>query len=287
NNEPIISLEMNGKDYWLHSKYNATAEAENWAVTIKDSLGSSEDVILYGLGLGYYLEAVLRIPNVHRVYVVEPSVEVFVRLIHSRDIRSLLSDKRLKLLAVGSEQNLISEIANQLSSYVATGSLPLVAPPIYQRLFKNTFEMLLGNVKRALMDQVANLQTYQAFQSYWISNILTNLKYTIKSPSVECLRNAYLGITTVIVGSGPSLKEDIHYLRQLKNNCLIIAAGSSIQAFVREGIDPHLVVSMDGGPDNFQAFKNVEIDNVPLLFIPQIKSEILDIYKGQMMHAKF
>ena len=65
-------------------------------------------------------------------------------------------------------------------------------------------------------------------------------------------------------------------LKKLKKHALIIAAGSSTQALLKNGITPHLIISMDGSEPNYRAFKNLNLKGVPLLFSPIIKYKILD-----------
>ncbi|AIQ65878.1 hypothetical protein PSTEL_24980 [Paenibacillus stellifer] len=287
NNETNMVVTVDRQEYFLHSKYNATAEARNWISTLQSEVTSSGHVLLFGIGLGYFLEALLELSEVVQVYVCEPSIIVFNQMIRTRDISKMFSDSRIKLVAVGENPLFLKQIANQISTYLVSNRLVTAIPPIYKRLFMQTFEDLSNDLKDSMIDQIGNLQTYTTFQNLWITNVLKNMRHTIISSSVNLLENAWEGSKAIVVGSGPSLQEDISYLKQLKDKCLIIAAGSSIQALQYNGIQPHLVVSMDGGEPNLRVFENIDTSQVPLLFIPQINSDILEIYKGEMVFALF
>ncbi len=287
NNESNMTLIKNGKTYLMHSKYNAVDESQKWATTIRSEIKSSGCVLLFGMGIGYFLEALLELPEVSQVFICEPSAEVFNFLISHRNIRPMLSNSKVKMVAVGSEDLFLLDIANQISTYLSSKNLSIVAAPIYLRMFGNTFEDLTLKIRSTLMDQIANFQTNEKFQNLWTHNILNNLPYTIKYPSFQCFKDLWKDRPAIIVGSGPSLKEDIHYLRRLQNKCLIIAAGSSIQALQHHGIQPHLIVSMDGGLPNLHVFENIDTSQVPLLFISQIYYGILELYEGKMVSALF
>jgi hypothetical protein len=130
-----------------------------------------------------------------------------------------------------------------------------------------------------------NFATYYHFQQEWSENLLFNLVHHLKGSSISELKDCCKEIPALIVGSGPSLQEDIHMLHDLKEHCLLIAAGSSIQALLHHGIEPHLIVSMDGGEANFAVFRDLEIEHIPLLYAPIIKYKILDHKKSLLLHV--
>ncbi len=68
------------------------------------------------------------------------------------------------------------------------------------------------------------------------------------------MKGAAENIPAVVVGSGPSLGMEIEALRRLKNHVCIIAAGSSIQALLKHGIEPDLIVAMDPSDKNYEVF---------------------------------
>jgi len=287
NNEPNMILNLSGREYCLHSKYNAKAEAQNWISTFRDGIGTTDAVLLFGMGLGYFLEELLEIPEVTCVYVIEPSIKVFNQIVRVRDVRPLLSNSKIKMLAVGSDELFIHEVTNQISAYLSSANLMITATPIYRKMFDIVFGEFSKKMKESLIDQIANFHTIQTFQDQWLSNVLNNLPFTLLYPSVAELNNVWEGISAIVVGSGPSLQKDIHFLKQLTKKCLIIAAGSSIQALQYHGIQPHLLVSIDGGEANVRVFENIDTSSVPLLFITQIHHEILNQYKGEMLFSIF
>lgn len=286
NNEPNLLVNKDSKQYLLHSKYNAKDEAQKWLSTL-DDLDKSGTVFLFGIGLGYFLEALLELKEVKQLFIWEPDTEIFNHLLSCRDIKVLLGDSRIKFLSVGDDDFFVVGIANQISTYISSTNLSIISPTIYQRMYGELYKELNEELKNSMYSQLSNIQTLDTFQNMWLPNILNNLVYSISSNSVEILEGAYAGTTAIIVGSGPSLEADIEKLKLLRNKCLIIAAGSSIQALQHHNIRPHLLVSMDGGVSNLRVFDNIDTEDIPLLFIAQIHSGILDKYSGKMVHAIF
>ncbi len=134
----------------------------------------------------------------------------------------------------------------------------------------------MEEAKTAILDYVSSVNTYKVFGLQWIQNRLFNFPLIVNTPSIEGLKGTMGGVTAVIVGAGPSLEADIEYLRKVKNHALIIAAGSAIQSLKHFGIDPHLIVSVDGGDFNYNVFKNLNVQDIPFLYGPQIHYKILE-----------
>ncbi|MFD3259377.1 6-hydroxymethylpterin diphosphokinase MptE-like protein [Paenibacillus lentus] len=286
NGEVNLKLTVNNKLYFLHSKYNAKEESVKWLESVKEEINKNGQILLFGTGMGYFLDAVIKYSNATHVIVYEPNIGIFNQMIRSKDIRCLLSDDRIKMLAVGCHEYVIAQIAHSILKMFAD-SISLITTPIYLRIFKETYKQLQMSILSEVNNDASNLQTYQMFQKTWLKNILFNLPYTINHPSATSLKGSINGGIVIIVGSGPSLQKDIHYLKKIRNKCFIIAAGSSIQALQYFDLDPDLVVTIDGGIPNYKVFKNIDTSRTPLLFTTQVHHKIAEVYRNDLLYAMF
>ncbi|MBY9077600.1 6-hydroxymethylpterin diphosphokinase MptE-like protein [Paenibacillus sp. CGMCC 1.18879] len=287
NNEPNLVVTSDGNSYFLHSRYNAKEEAKRWIVTLKEKI-ESQYILIVGIGLGFFLEELLVATKAKHIFIHEPSSEVFNTWLKVKDTRAVLSDPRIKLFAVGNDEYLPLQIANEIAGIVS-GPFCMITPPIYEKLYPGTIAQLDLELKDMIIQQISNMQTRKEYQETWLNNILGNISHMSVSPSISELKDIWKdnGVKAIVVGSGPSLKKDIHYLSGLKDKCLIIAAGSSIQAMEHFGVYPHVVVSMDGSLSNYEVFNNIDTSKVPLIFLPPVHYKITDHYEGPMYHAKF
>lgn len=284
--ETNLQINYDGKLLSLHSKYKAQAEAEKWISTVQEDIAENEHMLVFGAGIGYFLEAVLQSVDVKQIIFCEPDIQIFNRMVRLRDIRPILGDDRVKMVAVGDHEFVMAELAHYISTKMS-GSLAVIAAPIYQRMYGNALAHLKDQIQGAVINEASNQQTHEKFNKQWIQNILFNLPYTLKYPSLKFLKDHWKGMKAIIVGSGPSLEQDIHHLNKLKGKCFIIAAGSSIQALQHFGINPDIVIAMDGGIANYRAFEKIDTNCSPILFVTQIHHKILDVYKDQMVYARF
>ncbi|GJM70142.1 hypothetical protein HMSSN036_23580 [Paenibacillus macerans] len=256
-NESNLQITKDGKAYTLHSKYSPVSEAEKWVAGLSDDRKNDDQVLIFGLGMGYFPEALLLSPQfIQRFILFEPDIKVFNWMIRSRDITSILEDERVKMIAVGDHEFVMAELAHYISTRMS-GNLAVFAPPIYQRMYGNELVQLKDLIQGAVINEASNQQTHEKFNKQWIQNILFNLPYTIKYPSLHFLKDHWKGMKAIIIGSGPSLEKDAHYLNRLKGKCFIIAAGSSVQALQHFGVNPDLVIAMDGGIANYRVFEKL------------------------------
>ena len=62
----------------------------------------------------------------------------------------------------------------------------------------------------------------------------------------------------IVVGSGPSLDENIDYIKQLQDTHIVVAAASSSYALLEQGIEPDFLILLERGThevDNYTKLK--------------------------------
>ncbi|GGH33047.1 motility associated factor glycosyltransferase family protein [Paenibacillus segetis] len=284
NQEPNLVLVKDNKTFYLHSKYNAVEEAKKWIISLGAELLQVEHLLIIGCGMGYYLDEVLECSTASNIYVYEPDIHIFNAWVHSRDVQKVLTNQRIRLFVVGEDDLLQTQFTMHISEY-ANKSMSIIAPPIYNKLFHSIIDNVQHKMKESLYIQMVNQVTMDTFQREWVANILYNLPYVVISTPASKLKGGARDVPVIIVGSGPSLQYDISYLRDLQSKCLVIAAGSSIQALEHHGIIPHMVVSIDGGIWNYKVFENVDTSKSPLLYSPQINHKVLEHFDAPLIVA--
>jgi hypothetical protein len=286
NGEPILSYspDVEGTATLMNSRYNPSLEGERWAQSIEQDIRDVEDVILYGVGMGYHLQAFLtRYPD-KRLYVYEPHPEALRCLMEYRDLKSIFQAKRLILLGVGgstrSQVGFLEDVLN-----LVRGNPVALAIPAYKLRFHHLYQQFLEDINRTVRARAASHHTLKRFQHDWVRNKILNMAHNIQTSSFRGMLGKCQGIPAIVVGSGPSLADEWDNLRRLKDRAILIAAGTSIQALLKQGIEPHLAVSMDPGEFNKRAYLSLDLENVPLLYIPTVHSDILNLNFGMKMHA--
>lgn len=104
-------------------------------------------------------------------------------------------------------------------------------------------------------------------------NILKQKEYT----SLAALKGSMKGVPAIICGAGPSLSENIEWLRQLPSQALIIGGGAALAA---RSIPFHAAGGIDPDPD-YGRFKESGSLDVPFFYQDRFSSEILSLVQGQ------
>jgi|HigsolmetaAR203D_1030402.scaffolds.fasta_scaffold01342_3 hypothetical protein len=271
------NLKIRTGDRWVrfYSQYDPEAEVARWAAKVAQELGDMADVILYGLGFGYHL-LMLSMHMTHlRLSIREPDRQIFIAAMHAIDLESLFSRVNVLELLVGGDK--IRQEQMVFNFMKMCGSNPAVKSiPVYEQLNARDILEFCENAKLASMYYVSSMVTYGKYGMQWLQNRLLNLPVVLNTPSLRNFKGLLAGKTAVVVGAGPSLEADIPVLRELKRHALIIAAGSTVQSLLHFGIEPHLIVFMDGGDVNLRVYDNPAIRGIPILFAPMAQHKVIE-----------
>lgn len=266
------NMEVNLNDVWqpIYSRYNPEQEAIRWAQQLQLD---ADEVILVGMGCGYHLKALLEYyPKVH-VHVFEPKEQLILAGLQVGLFFELFAERIRSIEVVPSyhEISSLEELASRffqpIISQILHQRVEILFVPSYQRLFEKEISVITEMFKKLVLQQQHELQVTVGFEKMWTLNALKNLRYTLKSPSAGILKEKVAGKPLIIVSSGPSLEKEVEVLKQYRNHAFILAAGSSVNGLIHQGILPHAVISYDPAPENKKVFDLLATYDVQIPFI--------------------
>jgi len=272
-----------GRQVAFYSRYCPQDEAARWVQQNKSTFETKSNVIVYGFGFGYHAEALQQhYPDVN-LYVYEPDEQIFLAAMHVIDLKELSAKVHIRDLVIGRTKThrdgLFYRYLQRAKGDTATSSLP-----VYAAINNADRQEFFEDAKIAIQNYASSRATYQKFGFEWTKNILFNISKSIDTYSLKELRNRFADVSAVVIGAGPSLAEDIEYVRKLKDHALLIAAGSSIQSLKHFGIAPHLIVLMDGSEVNKKIYGE-DTKEVPFLYSPQSQYEIVESRGAYAVHT--
>ncbi|ALS26097.1 SAM-dependent methyltransferase [Paenibacillus sp. 32O-W] len=283
--DPNIVVLNEGANARLYSQYDPIVEASKWMDQSEHQVEEHEHILIFGLGLGYHAEELARRYPHKKIYLYEPDPEVFKGYIEARDMRPLLNQSNIAALAVGNEEHVIYNLVHIIAKHAVNGFSFLVTPA-YQRYYHAQLSAFRETAEKTIRNYHSNFATFNYFQEEWPQNIIRNFPYAIRTPDIRELKDQCSGIPALIVGSGPSLEADIEMIKSLQNRCMIIAAGTSVQALTHHGITPDLVVSVDGGLVNYNAFEHIDLEQIPLLYSSVVHYKIVEKPRKSSLYVK-
>lgn len=274
---PTITVENGPTMVHVHSSFQPVVEAERW---VREPLGREWDfAVVFGMGLGYHLDALLERRPLCRIVVIEPRPDVFCAAMALKPQNRLLSHPHLELIVTEDPVEAARELFRGHLQRLMDNAPLFVWPATasYAADYWKKFESQLVDMLRATRTDVV---TRRLFHIQWLNNFFENVGRAVGDPGVAALGDRLAGRPAIIAGAGPSLEKNVHLLREAKGNVVIIAAGSSINPLLRHGVEPDLLVSYDPHEANYRHFEHLSAPNVPLVYVPTIYPRIVEEYQG-------
>ncbi|MFF2796879.1 motility associated factor glycosyltransferase family protein [Lysinibacillus xylanilyticus] len=227
-------------DYFLHSKYNPSKEASEFA----DKNFKPERLqLIYGYGAGHFVKAIQKkAKNGEKIIVIEPILSIVDEI------------KDLIVISASSE----AEIREKLDENITlTDNINVIISPNYDKIDDYIYSQVLNAINKKMHSDFVAESTHRFFNKQWPENYLLNLQYILKDQSILKLKEKY-SAPVVIASGGPSLTKQLDNLKLYRNNIILIAAGSTVNTLLHNKIQPDYVITVDGSEANFNHFKDIK-----------------------------
>lgn len=261
-----ITLSDAETGYNIHSLSDPMWEAREHAKAIYS--GKYDRVVLMGGGLGYLAYQLWEI-SIHSIdiYLLENDQEIvdYARLYGVLD---KIDEDRLHIIVEKDAASLLDKFANSTSSC----SLNLISD-----WMSGLYEGEQGDaVKKVIENEHAKL----GFDRYFPVNY-----YRIKEKAVGYFRDIdYLAPsdTYIVVAAGPSVDDNLEYLRANKGKKTIIAVNTILKRLLANGIEPDFVCLMDPTQDVYPHIDGIleQTKDIPLITQSIAYWKFVQDYKG-------
>lgn len=278
---------VNEKSQYIHSKYDPENEAEKLINQLQD-MDESRHVLFIGTGLGYHIQKLLtKYPRLnYSIY--EPDLTVLKHFFANFNVKNFPKSTLHELITSRDMDKVNCVIGNLLGN---NETLFIYSLPSYSELYTNEINGIMEVLKVQLKSKRNNLAVNASFQTRWTINSLKNFLAVLQTPNIltDVDQAAFEGKPAIIVAAGPSLNEEFENLRHIKEHGLayIFSVGSAINALVEKGIYPDAACTYDPSEKNqyvMQKIKDLNIDNIPLIFGSSVGYETIENYPGDKLH---
>lgn len=264
----------NGGIIRIHSQYNPEQEATRAVESF--NAGRHSLILVSGLGLGYHVMALRKRFPEAAILVVEQSTELKETFVKNAAAR--------EKIYITTEVAEIQETVDTFDLHSFLGAAHYVHRPSWQ--IEPEFYDTMGQAfQQALSSRISDLLTRVEFESHWIKNIFQNSPNLFRWPGVGGIFGRFSSIPGIIVSAGPSLKNSIPALRELKDRALIVAVDTAWKVLLRHDIHPHIVITLDAQKHSVKHFLGTEAGDTILLADLVASPSVIHHYSGRKLFS--
>lgn len=204
-----------------------------------------EDVnslILFGLGLGYQLEALLASYSVNKLFICEPDRDFFYASLFAINWQVIFDqteaiEGRLYVNIGDDGSNLSNDLTHQ---FYAVGPYNLVDTYFYQSYFNPTLSHAIANMREHLQ-LLISMGEYFDHARFGISHtkeMILRGSPILRKKEERPISADIADVPVFIVGNGPSLDASIEALKEWRDSSIVISCGTALMPLEKAGITP-------------------------------------------------
>lgn len=246
---------------YMHSNVNPVEEADMFAREYYSTDYSR--YIIFGLGLGYHIDAFLNLDDGIEIEIIEPDMEIIKTALASRRMNWLMGNMRVRLVYDPDFTKLARSLEEDSRLIIHYPSLLHIQDERMRLALEKYFIRDSGKRNMAI-----------AFENNFRENIIKCSNY------VDELEPMFKGKNAVIVAAGPSLDKNVRLLKGKPDNTIIVAVGTVFHKLMGLGIAPDCVVFLDAQCSMTQQIKGLENESVPIVCASTAYKGIAVNYKG-------
>lgn len=283
---PILCDKTAQGDFYYHSRQSAKNEAQAWKASL--ALEGVEFVAVFGLGMGHAYGALsqwLQQDKKHQLIFLEDDLRVLLLFLESKEACRLLQDPQVHILYI--EDSVDGLQVLQSLSWSAYGKNMLITClPFYEAHRKKTFDDVKARIQYETSDIHLVLDEYLGYGASFFRNFWKNLFLLPGSYKGNKLQGAFRNIPAIVVAAGPSLAKHVDALGPLRDKALIFSGGSSVNALVEAGIQPHFGAGIDPNPLQYLRFRQALAFQVPFFYRSRLLRESAELIQGPRLYLK-
>lgn len=233
--------------YLLHSKYDPIKEAQRIA---EKEYTENFVHIVFGYGCGYLVDELKKLLEDEVIIVIDPF-----------KIELNINDDTIY------GKNQINDFKTQLSSSLENLSreVKVICSLNYDKIAPEFYKEVLQSVKDVQRSNQVDEYTIRTGSEGWQENYIKNLPLLIRDQPLSH-NSKFNDVPVVIASGGPSLTKQLPLLQSIRENIILVAAGSTINSLLKHDIEPDYVVTIDGSEANYHHFENIHSNKTKLIY---------------------
>lgn len=267
----------------LASRRRPLAEATKLADRV--DITRSAAVVVTGFAMGYHVaELARRMKQTGVIIVYEPDVALLRSVLEKVDHSAWIRLTNLLLITEAPDEAALGDLLQPVETVLAMGIAMLEHPPSVARLGDDG-PRFVGLLARVMQGVQTNVATTMVQTQTTLRNLAQNLDHYALGAGIGELQNACAGRPAIVVSAGPSLKRNMHLLRDpaVRDRIVIIAVQTVLKPLLRAGIKPHFVCALDYHEISARFYEGVtpqDVEGITLVVEPKVNPAVTSAFPG-------
>lgn len=278
-----LKLEHQGKTFYYHDMDGALLEAREWFQGIPTNYNH---IFLYGLGLGYYYltaKAWLKKSPNNYLFILEDDLNVINKFLETTLATEILNHPQVFVHYLESSKDIKEGLFKSLT-IIVKGFLRQKFYLSSSKLYSKYNEFMILQIKEMLF-QMTSWHVVRAGEivssvDLIFGNFYHNTLRQFMTYDGNKLKNAFFDMPAVICGAGPSIVNDIPFLKEIQNKALIIASGTGMNVLNHYGIFPHFGTAIDPTDSQTTRIKTNSAYEIPFVYRTRFNKDSFDFLHG-------
>ncbi len=254
------------KEFYMHSNNSPFSEGMFFAEQYLST--EANDYIVFGMGLGYHIKALVQAAPEADITVFE-SDEAVMRLADEFGAVDL-SKPEYRNVHISEDYN-YSKLREALVKIDSNTDF-LVHIPSLNNVSNQS-------VREKIEEYFMNINSSKNQRKYLDYNFKNNISRDDENADV--LKSKFEGKTALLVARGPSLNDDIAGIKRIRDEVIVVAVYSVADLLIKNDIIPDYIVMSDAQTKIGNEVKNSKISEIPLIYVSTAASNIVASHKGK------
>ena len=243
-------------------------------------------LIVYGIGLGGHIEALIEETHCKGLVLVEPNVEFIYHSLSTVDWKALFErfgePEKYLLITLGSEYK---QISHNIRNFVRAKSPSFFDGTLVYSHYKSS---IMDMAQRRIQDDANLFLSGLGFledETWMIRNSFENLK---NYESYIYKRSQHpRALPAFVIGTGPSIDKCFDMIRANQDKAVLISCGTSLGVLLANGIVPDFHIEMENVELVFDILSEktsaYDLSDVCLVASTTVDSRIKDLFRKKIM----
>lgn len=233
------------------------------------------------LDSGIYIKSIIANYPHKIIVVVEKDIEYFNFLINSIDFTDVLQNKNV-LFLIDKELDEINILIERKFGLLMYKNIQFIENKIRSKLHFDYYENATKYLNVLIDTSQTNYYTIKKFSYEWDKNILYNLNRYLLYKDISFLYSSFNNVPCVLVCAGTSLDDNLVYLKQVQNKCIIISVDTAARTLVNNNITPDFIISIDSQNINYNYLKGLSFSKTFLIATPLVQPATYELFKNNV-----